>query len=107
SADAARAPKGRATRQALDALLGTGAIDQRTHDADLASINGALRTYRKLNGTRKVQLGAVIDNADAIAAAGNLTPSRLPAVFATLDANNEWWSTGPLLSPGRRVSVGD
>src|SRR4051812_30803905 len=34
---AARAPKGRATRQALDALLGSGAIDQRTHDADRAS----------------------------------------------------------------------
>jgi hypothetical protein len=49
----------------------------------------------------------VIDNADAIAAAGNLTVSRLPAVFATLDANTEWWSTGPLLRSGRRVSVGD
>jgi hypothetical protein len=107
SAAAARPPRGRATRQALDSLLGGGAIDQRTHDADLASINRALRTYRKLSGTRKAQLGAVIDNADAIAAAGNLTPSRLPAVFATLDANNEWWSTGPLISPGRRVSVGD
>jgi hypothetical protein len=107
SAAAARAPMGRATRQALDALLGSGAIDQRAHDADRASINNALRTYRKLSGTRKTQLGAVIDNADSIAAAGNLTPSRLPAVFATLDANTEWWNTGPLLSGGKRVSVGD
>src|SRR5207237_10260420 len=49
----------------------------------------------------------VIDNADSMAAAGNLTASRLPAVFATLDANSEWWTTGPLLSYGRRVSVRD
>ena len=107
AARAARAPKGRATRQALDSLLSSGAIDQRTHDADRASINSALRAYRKLSGTRKVQLGAVIDNADSIATAGNLTPTRLAAVFATLDANREWWTTGPLLSSGKRVSVGD
>jgi hypothetical protein len=106
-AHTARPPKGRATRTALDALLGSGAIDQRTHDADRASVNRALRTYRKLSGTRRTQLGAVIDNSDQIAAAGNLTPSRLPAVFATLDANSEWWSTGPLIAKGKRVSVGD
>src|SRR5436305_1187337 len=100
AARAARAPKGRATRQALDSLLSSGAIDQRTHDADRASINSALRDYRKLSGTRKAQLGAVISNADAIAAAGNLTPTRLAPVFATIDANREWWTTGPLLSYG-------
>lgn len=107
AARARRAPKGRATRQALDSLLSSGAIDQRTHDGDRASINSALRDYRKLSGTRRTQLGAVIDNADSIAAAGNLTPSRLAAVFATIDANREWWTTGPLLSSGKRVSVGD
>jgi hypothetical protein len=107
AAKAPRAPKGRATRQALDVLLSQGLIDQPTHDARLASINRALRAYRKLTGTRKTQLGAVIDNADAMSAAGKLTPSRLNAVFATLDANTEWWTTGPLLSGGRRVSVGD
>src|SRR2546423_13302326 len=62
-AAAARPPKGRATRNALDALLASGAIDQRTHDADRASIDSALRDYRKLSGTRKAQLGAVIANA--------------------------------------------
>src|SRR4051794_16493799 len=106
-ATAARAPKGRATRQGLDALLARGAIDKRTHDADVASVNSALRAYRKLSGTRRVQQGAVIANADAMAAAGTLTESRLPAVLATLDANTEWWTTGPLIGPGRRVSVGD
>src|SRR3954454_168922 len=39
AARARRAPKGRATRQAIDSLLSSGAIDQRTHDADRASIN--------------------------------------------------------------------
>jgi hypothetical protein len=46
----------------------------------------------------------VIDNADAMAAAGTLTPSRLEPVFLTLQRNAEWWSDGPLLASGQRVS---
>jgi D-glucuronyl C5-epimerase C-terminus len=99
-------PKGRATRQALDALLAQGAIDQPTRDARQASLRQVLRTYQGLSGTRKTELGAVIDNADAIAAAGQLTPSRLNAVFTTLDANRTWWSAGTIPSSGARVSVG-
>jgi hypothetical protein len=38
-----------------------------------------------------------------IAAAHQLTASRLPAVFATLAANVQWWPTGPLLTSGQRV----
>jgi hypothetical protein len=97
------APKGRPTRDALDALLAQGRIDQATHDARLATLNRALRAYRALSGTRKVEVSAVIDNADSISAAGALTPSRLPAVFLTLDSNAEWWTNGSLLSSGQRV----
>jgi hypothetical protein len=32
-----------------------------------------------------------------------LTPSRLPALFLTLDRNRQWWRAGPLLSYGQRV----
>jgi hypothetical protein len=32
-----------------------------------------------------------------------LTPSRLPALFLTLDRNRQWWTTGPLLSTYQRV----
>jgi hypothetical protein len=103
---AKRAPKGRATRQAIDRLLAEGQIDQATRDARQLSLRRALRAHQNLTGTRKLQLAAVIDNADAISAAGALTPSRLPPVFATLDANTTWWTTGSLLASGARVSIG-
>src|SRR5436305_4826061 len=67
-AAAHRPPPGRGTRQALDALLAQGQIDQQTHDTDLATLNRAVRAYRKLTGTRRTELGAVIANADAIGA---------------------------------------
>ena len=99
-------PTGAPTHQALDQLLAAGQIDQSTHDDHVASLNRALSAYGTLHGTRQTELGAVIENADSIATAGQLTPSRLGAVFATLDANTQWWASGPLLSQGQRVSVG-
>jgi hypothetical protein len=99
------APKGRATRLGLDDLLAQGAIDQPTRDARQASLRRTLRAYAGLSGVRKSELGAVIDNADAIASSHQLTPSRLNAVFATLAANTSWWSAGSIPAPGARVSV--
>jgi hypothetical protein len=104
AAKRATPPLGRPTRDALDALLAHGQIDQATHDANLATLKRALRAYRALSGTRHAELGAVIVNADAISAAGSLTPTRVPAVFLTLARNAEWWTNGSLLSSGRRVS---
>jgi hypothetical protein len=101
-----KAPRGRATRLALDALLAGGAIDQPTRDARQSSLLQTLRTYKALTGTRKLELGAVIDNADAIADSGQLIPSRLNAVFATLAANASWWTEGSIPRPGARISVG-
>jgi Spy/CpxP family protein refolding chaperone len=97
-------PKGRSTRDALDALLAQGQIDQASHDDRVASLDNALGAYRSMTGTRRAELGAVIDNADAIAAAGGLTPTRLEPVFQTLDSNAQWWASGPLLTSGQRVS---
>ncbi|MFL5842794.1 MAG: D-glucuronyl C5-epimerase family protein [Thermoleophilaceae bacterium] len=100
-------PAGRQTRDAIDALLAQGAIDQPTRDARQAELRVALRVYKSLTGTRRLQLGAVIANTDAMAAAGQLVPARLGPVFGTLDANVDWWQHGPLLASGQRVSVGD
>jgi hypothetical protein len=47
----------------------------------------------------------VIQNIRAILGSGLLTASRLPALFATVDANRRWWTTGPLLSSGQRVEL--
>jgi hypothetical protein len=40
-----------------------------------------------------------------IAASRQLTASRLPALFATLAANRQWWASGTLLSYGQRVEI--
>jgi hypothetical protein len=53
-----------------------------------------------------MELEAVIENLHAIAAERQLTPSRLPVLFATLDRNREWWTTGPLLAPREIVGFG-
>src|SRR3954471_10719332 len=103
-AAAKRAPLGRPTRDALDGLLASGQIDQAAHDARTAVVKRALRSYRKLSGTRRTELGAVLVNADSMAAAGMLTPSRLEPVFLTIDRNRQWWTTGRLLGNGQRVS---
>jgi hypothetical protein len=100
-----KAPRGRATRLAIDKLLAQGAIDQATRDARQASLRQTLRAYNAMSGTRKLELGAVIDNVDAIAGSGQLIPSRLNAVFATLQANATWWSEGSIPASGARVSV--
>jgi hypothetical protein len=107
AAVAKKPPAGRQTRDAIDALLAQGAIDQPTRDARQAELRTALRVYKSLSGTRALQLGGVIANTDAMAAAGQLVPGRLGPVFATLDANVDWWQHGPLLTSGQRVSVGD
>jgi hypothetical protein len=98
------APHGRGTRQALDRLLASGQIDQAARDARLGTLNAALKAYRSLTGTRKAELAAVIDNADAMGAAGTLTPSRLEPVFQTLERNRQWWTSGRLLAYGQRVT---
>jgi hypothetical protein len=46
----------------------------------------------------------VLANVQAIAAAGELTGSRAPALFLTLERNRHWWTSERLLSPGERVS---
>jgi hypothetical protein len=97
-------PKGRPTRDALDALLAEGQIDQATRDARTGTIEAALRAYRTLTGTRRTELGAVIATTDAMATAGALAPTRLEPVFLTLARNTEWWTDGTLIPNGRRVS---
>src|SRR3954453_4012702 len=104
AAAAKKAPRGRATRLALDELLAQGAIDQATRDARQAALRQTLRIYKGLSGTRKRELGAVIDNVDAMSDSGQLTPSRLNAIFATLGANTSWWSDGSVPRAGARVS---
>ena len=77
------------------------ATDQRLYlDVYIA----AKHSLGRLGGTRRAELGAVLANTQAMAAAGALSASRLPAVFLTLERNRTWWTTESLLSSGERVS---
>jgi hypothetical protein len=88
----------------LARMLAAGAIDQATHDDRRATYADAIALRGRLSGARKAALGAVIRNLEDVTAAGGLTVSRLPALFETVRRNRQWWSTGPLLRNGARVS---
>ena len=87
----------------LDRLRAAGAIDDAAYAERRAAYEDAKRTVKKLSGARRVELGAVVSTLEDIAARGQLTASRLAPLFLTLQRNREWWTTGPLLAPGRRV----
>jgi hypothetical protein len=89
---------------ALDALFAAGAIDQPHHDAWTQSFDDAKKTLKKLHGTRRRQLDAVLGNTRALAAGNLLTAARAPLAFLTLQRNRAWWAGGPLLRYGQRVS---
>jgi hypothetical protein len=88
---------------ALTGLYRSHQIDQPTYRSDLSAFNGALATEKRLRGTRRTELQSVTETMHQIAATHQLTASRLPAVFATLAANVQWWTQGPLLTSGQRV----
>src|SRR4051794_13126988 len=93
----------RSVRGELERLLASGQIDQPTYAERRAALDDAKRTAKRLTGRRKLELAAVVQSLQDVAARGQLTASRLAPLFLTLQRNVEWWTTGPLLSSGRRV----
>lgn len=87
----------------LSRLYRTGQIDASDYGNYRASWAAAGSTTKHLRGTRASQLRAVMANLQSMAAAHAFTPSRLPALFLTLDRNRQWWSAGPMLSPGQET----
>ncbi len=94
----------RTVRGELARMLAAAEIDQATHDRDRGIYVNALALRAKLSGARRAALGAVLRNAEDVAAAGGFTATRLPALFETVRRNREWWANGPLLGNGARVS---
>jgi hypothetical protein len=88
----------------LSSLRASGTITPAAYSADIGAYNAARRSLAHLSGTRRAELGAVLANLEAIAAAGRLDASRLPVLILTLERNRKWWTTEPLLSGGERVS---
>jgi hypothetical protein len=100
----AAASHGPTVSAALQALLRSGAITQAVYGQDYATYVAAKRSLSKLSGTRAAELSAVLADIQAMAAAGEFIPSRLPALFLTLERNTRWWTSEPLLANGQRVS---
>ncbi len=97
----------RTVRGELQRLLAAHAIDASTQARYRRAFDDAVRTAKRLSGTRRSELQAVIDILHGIAARGQLTAARLPVLFATLERNRQWWTTGSLLSYGQRVEFSD
>jgi hypothetical protein len=87
----------------LKKLRTANAITPADHTGYLSDWNAAQRSLRRLRGTRAIELGAVIANLQTLAVRNQLTASRLPVLFETLDRNRQWWTQGSLLSYGDRV----
>lgn len=91
------------TPQVLRDLLVTGQISQDTHDRALAAFKRARELGRTLTGARRVAIRGVVADLEGMAARGAVRADRLPALVETLERNDQWWATGPLLSSGARV----
>jgi hypothetical protein len=87
----------------LARLYRTHQLTAAEYHGDTAAYHSALAAERKLRGTRRTELTAVTVTLHDIAAAHQLSASRLPALIATLAANQQWWTHGPLLASGQRV----
>jgi D-glucuronyl C5-epimerase C-terminus len=104
SASAARGPT---VSGALSALLHEAKIEPTIYSQDLATYVAAKHAVGQLTGTRRSELDAVLLNTQALAASGQLIPSRLAIAFLTLERNREWWTTEPLIGASQRISFPD
>lgn len=76
------------------------AAEKRTY---LRAYGRALRTYRRLGGLRRSNLGDVIFQTQRMARNGTLTGSRMAAVFMILDRNRQWWGRKGTPAAGARL----
>ena len=89
----------------LRTLAHSGSLQTAELEGDLDEYRASVASLRGLSGTRARELGAVIADAEAEAAAGAITPSRLPATMLTLHENSWWWATQPLPAADAHVST--
>ena len=104
STPAVAAHHGPTVTAALASLKSSGAITEAAYARYTSAYAAAQSSLKKLSGTRRAELQSVIGNTQQMAAANELTPSRLPVVMLTLEKNRQWWSTEPLIASRERVS---
>ncbi len=103
-AAAAAAAAKRTTMSELRRLRDAGSIYDVQFAAYRREYDRSKALAKKLTGRRKVEMQGVLRNLDQMAARGSFTTTRLVPLFLQLQRNREWWSTGPLLANGARVS---
>jgi hypothetical protein len=102
-ATASAAGKTTVTR-ALKDLVSAGTLTPEAYAAHRATYVDAKATVKKLVGTRRSELNGVVSDLDDMAARRQVTASRVPALFLTLERNLQYWKTGPLLGYNQRVA---
>ena len=103
AAGTAHAAKGPTVAGELKRLAAEGAIAPEVAAAHRATYDDARAKVKTFTGARKVELGGVVKELEGMAARGSFIPSRVPALFLTLQRNVEWWSAQRLLRAGERV----
>src|SRR5579862_4385119 len=96
-------PKPPSVTSELSRLYRTGQIDSTVYDQYTTSWSSAQAAAKHLHGIRATELNAVMANLQAMAAAHAFIPSRLPALFLTLDRNRQWWPSGPIPAPRQEI----
>ncbi len=96
--------RGPSVTAALSSLKSSGAITEAAYRQYAGAYAAANSSLKRLSGTRRAELAAVIANTQGMAAAGAFIPTRLPVIFLTLERNRQWWTTQPLVSSRVRVS---
>ncbi len=100
----AEAKSGPTVTAALASLKRSGAITPVAYAQYANAYAAAVKSLKKLSGTRYAELKSVVANTQQMAATGELTPSRLPVAMLTLEKNRQWWTTEPLIASRERVS---
>jgi hypothetical protein len=88
---------------ALKRLRDAGAITPEACAARRAAYLDARREAKRLHGTGRAEMTAVVRTLEDIAARRKLTASRLNALWMTLERNLQLWSTGASLGAGQRM----
>jgi D-glucuronyl C5-epimerase C-terminus len=94
----------RAVYSALSRMHRRGAIERGEYRRWRRWYVRSIRTYRRLRGARREQLGYVIDSVEALALSKRLGASRMPAAFVQLERNRRYWRSLPYPGAGDQVS---
>ena len=95
--------KRRTVYSELKHLRANGQITPEEYTTYRAGFVDVKRRAKRLDGTGRSEMRAVIATVEDMAARRKLSASRLRPLWLTLDRNLEWWTAGRSLGSGQRV----